>query len=49
MIHKSAALIQIIVTKIPYICVATKLLPYKPDLALPRLIDRIYVPPQNHS
>jgi len=23
--------------------------PYEDDLALPRLIDRIFVPPQNHS
>ena len=26
-----------------------KLVPYEPHIALPQLIDRIFVPPQNHS
>jgi hypothetical protein len=36
-------------TETPYAGLTARLLPYKPRLALPRLIDRIFVPPQNHS
>jgi hypothetical protein len=36
-------------TKILYGDLASRLLPYEPDLVLPQLIDRIFVPPQNHS
>jgi len=36
-------------SEIPYADLTAKLLPYRPQLALPRLIDRIFVPPQNHS
>lgn len=34
---------------IPSADLTAKQLPYEPRLALPRLIDRIFVPPQNHS
>jgi len=37
------------VTKIPYAELTSKLVLYESRLALPRLIDRIYVPPQNLS
>jgi hypothetical protein len=36
-------------TKILVGNLASRLLPYEPDLSLPLLIDRIFVPPQNHS
>ncbi|RII31125.1 MAG: hypothetical protein CXR30_04800 [Geobacter sp.] len=36
-------------TEIPHAAVGAKLLPYEPHLALPRIIDRIFVPPRNHS
>jgi hypothetical protein len=32
---------------IPHADLTARLLPYEPHLALPRLIDRIFVPPQN--
>jgi hypothetical protein len=32
----------------PYLSVTDKLLSYEPQLALPRVIYRIFVPPQNH-
>lgn len=35
--------------KIPYADPADRLVSYEPQLALPRLIDRIFVPPQNLS
>jgi hypothetical protein len=35
--------------EIPYTNVTAKLLSYESCMALPRLIDRIVVPPQNHS
>ncbi len=35
--------------EIPHTALTAKLLPYEPHLALPRIIDRIFVPPQNHS
>ncbi len=35
--------------EIPNADAAAKQLPYEPHLELPRLIDRIFVPPQNHS
>ena len=34
-------------TPIPSPILTTRQRPYEPDLALPRLIDRIYIPPQN--
>lgn len=34
-------------TEISHADLAAKLLPYEPHLALPRLMDRIFVPPQN--
>jgi hypothetical protein len=36
-------------TKIPYAFLTSKQLSFEPQLALPRLLDRIFVPPQNHS
>jgi len=36
-------------SEISYAELSAKLLPYKPQLALPRILDRIVVPPQNHS
>ena len=35
--------------EIPYMELAARQLPHEPHLALPRLVDRIFVPPQNHS
>jgi hypothetical protein len=34
---------------IPYNGLTARLMPYEPGIALPRLIDRIFVPPQNLS
>jgi hypothetical protein len=36
-------------SKIPHNEMASKLLPYESLLALPRILDRIFVPPQNIS
>jgi hypothetical protein len=36
-------------SKTPYAGLTAKQLPYEPHLALPRVIDRIFVPPQNLS
>jgi len=36
-------------TEISHAELTAKLLPYKPRLALPRILDRIFVPPQNRS
>jgi len=36
-------------TAIPHVLLMSRLLPFEPQLALPRLLDRIFVPPQNHS
>jgi hypothetical protein len=36
-------------TAIKYSPLTARQFPYEPDLALPRLIDRIFVPPQNRS
>lgn len=36
-------------TEIPYTVFTARFFPYEPHLALPRLIDRIFVPPQNIS
>jgi hypothetical protein len=36
-------------SKISYTILTARLLPYEPHLALPQLIDRIFVPPQNLS
>lgn len=36
-------------TAVKYEALAARQFPFEPDLALPRLIDRIFVPPQNLS
>jgi len=36
-------------TEISHAELTAKLLPYKQQLALPRILDRIFVPPQNRS
>ena len=36
-------------TKIPYNEWTSKLVPYESRLSLPRILDRIFIPPQNNS
>lgn len=38
-----------IFAEIPYAELTSTMMPYEPHLALPRLLDRIFVPPQNHA